>query len=145
MCFDRTLFIFGFNYPLSINKVNHRIMCNYGYHDIIYFRTCRYFHYFITDPIFWRYIDARRNPNTSEKVQYCSDRIHEKTTHVLLRAKDKTCGLVPYNFFTFINPFKNIKVLALENQRFHGSRVRIYEKFFLIILPLNKTIFFSLC
>ncbi|XP_018565959.1 uncharacterized protein LOC108906990 [Anoplophora glabripennis] len=90
-------------------------------------RTCRYFHYFITDPIFWRYIDARRNPNTNDKVHYCSDRIHEKTTHVLLKAKDKTSGLVPYNFFTVINPFKNIKVLALENQRFHGSKLTLKE------------------
>lgn len=127
MCFDCTLLLFGFNCPLSVNTVNNKMVCIYSYHNIICFSTCRYFQYFITDPIFWRYIDARRNPNTSEKVQYCSNRIHEKTTHVLLRAKDKTCGLVPYNFFTVINPFRNIKVLALENQRFHGSRVSLLK------------------
>ncbi|KAJ8916050.1 hypothetical protein NQ315_010918 [Exocentrus adspersus] len=90
-------------------------------------KTCRYLQYFITDPIFWRYIDARRHPNTSDKVEYCSDRIHERTTHVFLKAKDKTSGLVPVNFFKTINPFRNLKILALENQRFHGSRLTLKD------------------
>ncbi|KAJ8928903.1 hypothetical protein NQ314_018474 [Rhamnusium bicolor] len=61
--------------------------------------TCRYFQYFIEDPAFWRYIDAREEPNSDDKVVYCYNKIHEKTTHILFKAKDKNCGQVPPNFF----------------------------------------------
>lgn len=71
----------------------------------------------------WRHIDARTEPNTSDKVNYVIDKIHDKTHTVKLKAKSKTVGVIPTYFFEKTMDFDNLKVLALENQYIDGSEV----------------------
>ncbi|KAJ8976594.1 hypothetical protein NQ317_005784 [Molorchus minor] len=88
-----------------------------------------YFQFIIeSSPNLWKYIDARPEPNTDEKLNFCTNRIHEKTTHVLFRGRDRKCGQVPPKFLGIINPFQNIRVLALENQKFSNKRVLILDE-----------------
>ncbi|KAJ8951130.1 hypothetical protein NQ318_021574 [Aromia moschata] len=54
--------------------------------------TCQYFKSVIESPRLWKYIDARREPNINDKVHYCTERIHEKTTHFSLRGFSNKFG-----------------------------------------------------
>lgn len=89
------------------------------------FRTCNYLKEFILDPLFWRQIDARDDPNICDKIEYCSHRIHSRTTHLYLRGNLSFIDL-PINFFNNLKPFENLKVLALENFKLRGSKVYIF-------------------
>ncbi|CAG9861193.1 unnamed protein product [Phyllotreta striolata] len=88
--------------------------------------TCNYLKEFILDPTFWKRIDAREDPNTCDKIEYCTSRIHSRTTHLFLRGNLSYIDL-PSNFFSFINPFDNIKVLALENVKLKGVKVTLRD------------------
>ncbi|CAH0549656.1 unnamed protein product [Brassicogethes aeneus] len=87
-------------------------------------RTNLYFKNIISDLSLWRYIDARKEPNTTEKVAYCADRVHEKTCTALFRAHSKKIGVVQRAFFSNITKFDNMKILALENQFIDGRYVK---------------------
>ncbi|XP_074041955.1 uncharacterized protein isoform X2 [Leptinotarsa decemlineata] len=89
-------------------------------------QTCNYLRDIIEDPSFWRYIDAREEPNTLEKIQYCTNRVHERTTHLLLRGNLNLFGF-PIAFFEQIKSFGNITVLALENVKLQGSKVALKD------------------
>lgn len=77
------------------------------------------------DPQLWRYIDARQEPNSTKKVNYVCDRVHDKTLHILLRAESKYVGVLPQQNLIGWNQLEQLTVLALENQRFDGRSVRI--------------------
>lgn len=72
----------------------------------------------------WRYIDARHEPNSTKKVQYVCDQIHDRTSHMLFKAESKYNGLVPQDLLQGWNRLEHLAVLALENQRFDGRSVR---------------------
>lgn len=77
------------------------------------------------DPQLWRYIDARQEPNSTKKVNYVCDRVHDKTLHILLRAESKYVGVLPQQNLIGWNQLEQLTVLALENERFDGRSVRI--------------------
>lgn len=77
---------------------------------------------FIEDPLFWKYIDARKLPNTTSKLLYCTDKINEKTTHIYFGAK-LGYGRIPQYFFHKIKPFGNLRILSLEFQKLNGFGV----------------------
>ncbi|KAG5891797.1 hypothetical protein JTB14_006189 [Gonioctena quinquepunctata] len=89
-------------------------------------QTCNYLKEFIDDPSFWRYIDARDDPNTCSKLHYCTNRTHERTTHLLLHGNLNLLDL-PSFFFDKIKPFQNLRVLALENLKLQGSKVALKD------------------
>lgn len=87
------------------------------------------------DPQLWRYIDARQEPNSTKKVNYVCDRVHDKTLHILLRAESKYEGVLSQQNLIGWNQLEQLTVLALENQRFDGRSVRI--KSTLVVLSLK--------
>ncbi|XP_028132883.1 uncharacterized protein LOC114328267 isoform X2 [Diabrotica virgifera virgifera] len=89
-------------------------------------RTCNYLEEFILDPLLWRYVDARDNPNVCDKIHYCTNRVHKKTTHLYLRGNLCIKDL-PDHFFINIKPFDNLRVLALENIKLNGSKISLKD------------------
>ncbi|XP_072381608.1 uncharacterized protein [Diabrotica undecimpunctata] len=89
-------------------------------------RTCNYLEEFILDPLLWRYVDARDNPNVCDKIHYCTHRVHKKTTHLYLRGNLCIKDL-PDHFFINIKPFDNLRVLALENIKLNGSKISLKD------------------
>ncbi|XP_019759132.1 uncharacterized protein LOC109537051 isoform X2 [Dendroctonus ponderosae] len=103
-------------------------------------RTCLYFKNIVEDPQLWRYIDARHDPNSTKKIQYVSDRVHDKTMHILIRAESKYNGLLSQDILSGWSQLQQLTVLALENQRFDG-RLLSLQNFpkSLVELSLKKT------
>lgn len=85
-------------------------------------RTCQRLHELVKDPRLWKVIDARCSPNTLEKVQYCEERINDRTTRVLFAA-DSRCKEIVSNRLFKGSVGQNLTVLALENQRIDGKYV----------------------
>lgn len=90
---------------------------------ILFCRTCKYFQNIIEDLKLWRFMDCRAEPNTSDKVDYCIKKIHNRTSHVLFKARNKNEGVVPYFVFPLLTTFENLKILALEDQYFNVAFV----------------------
>lgn len=90
--------------------------------DINCFRTCTYLRDCVEDTSLWKYVDARSPPNTAYKLLFCTERIHEKTTHLFITSKLST-GWIPTYFFDKIKPFRNLRILSLESQKLNGFRV----------------------
>nr|CAH7725302.1 unnamed protein product [Callosobruchus chinensis] len=90
-------------------------------------KTCSFLKEAIEDPALWKKVDARSEPNSAEKINYVSERIHEKTVHVLLRGYKKYTNIHPHTFFDRIYPFENLKVLALENIKLYASKVSLKD------------------
>lgn len=82
----------------------------------------------IEDPLFWKYIDARRTPDSQLKLTYCTNRSHEKTTHILFGAK-QGIARIPTFFFNKINSYQFLKVLAIEYQTLTGFGVNLIYKY----------------
>ncbi|XP_057653482.1 uncharacterized protein LOC130892240 [Diorhabda carinulata] len=89
-------------------------------------RTCNYLKEFVLDPLFWKYIDARDEPNSLHKIEYCTQRLHKKTAHFFLRG-NLTVSDLPVNFFKITKSFENIRILALENVKIRGSKVALRD------------------
>ncbi|CAH1976934.1 unnamed protein product [Acanthoscelides obtectus] len=88
--------------------------------------TCSYLKEAVEDPALWKHIDARSEPNSSAKIHYVTERIHERTANLLLRGYKKYSS-VPQNFFEKINLYEHIKVLALESVKLYGSKVSLKD------------------
>ncbi|XP_030757286.1 uncharacterized protein LOC115883118 isoform X3 [Sitophilus oryzae] len=88
-------------------------------------RTCLYFNNIVKDPKLWLYIDGRNKPNTTSKVKYICKRVHDKTTHLLLKAENRYNGNVSQDYLLSWRRFQLLTVLALENQRFDGSNLKL--------------------
>ncbi|XP_066144971.1 uncharacterized protein [Euwallacea fornicatus] len=90
-------------------------------------RTCQYFKNIVEDPQLWRYIEARQEPNSTKKVNYVCNRIHNKTSHILLKAESKYMGVLPQENLIGWNRLDQLTVLALENQRFDGRSLTLKD------------------
>ncbi|CAG9770240.1 unnamed protein product [Ceutorhynchus assimilis] len=103
-------------------------------------RTCHYFKNIVEDPKLWEFIEARKEPNSTKKVQYVCDRIHDRTTHILMRAESRYDGVIPQDTLLGLNQLQNLRVLALENQRIDGKNINL-QRFprTLVELSLKKS------
>nr|CAI5848163.1 unnamed protein product [Callosobruchus analis] len=89
-------------------------------------KTCCYLKEAIEDPALWKHVDARSEPNSTQKINYVIEKIHEKTLHVLLQGYKKYTN-IPKTFFDKVDPFENLKVLALESIKLCGSKVSLRD------------------
>lgn len=90
-------------------------------------RTNEYFKTMVEDSKLWRYIDARAEPNTSGKVAYCLDRLHDRTNTLMMKANNNKLESVPYKLFPVLCGYENITVLALENQVFNAKKITMND------------------
>ncbi|KAF5291796.1 hypothetical protein FQA39_LY14284 [Lamprigera yunnana] len=79
-------------------------------------KTCQRFHALVQDQSLWVNIDARAEPNTRTKIDFCWLNVTLKTKRLLLSAQKRSeCILSWYTPITSPD-MQNISVLALEHQ-----------------------------
>ncbi|KRT84925.1 F-box domain-containing protein, partial [Oryctes borbonicus] len=88
--------------------------------------TCKRFEGLVKEKKLWQYIDTRQDPNTKAKVNYCIDRINERTKELLICSDKRDLQILPDDLFTS-RAYTNLTVLALENQLIRGDLAKLSE------------------
>ncbi|XP_050305403.1 uncharacterized protein LOC126742683 isoform X2 [Anthonomus grandis grandis] len=90
-------------------------------------RTCTKFEQIVEDKQLWKLIDARDNPNTTEKARYISERVHQETSQIMVRAESTRCGNIRVEDLRSWMKLQNLQILALENQCFNGKFITMRD------------------
>ncbi|KAI4455013.1 f-box-like [Holotrichia oblita] len=101
--------------------------------------TCKRFEGLVKEKMLWQLIDSREGVNDKEKVNFCIDRVNERTKWFLVCSDRRDVQILPEDLFTSC-AFTNLTVLALENQLIRGDLAKLakYPKG-LVELSLRKS------
>lgn len=78
----------------------------------------------------WQLIDSREGVNDKEKVNFCIDRVNERTKWFLVCSDQRDVQILPEDLFTSC-AFTNLTVLALENQLIRGDLVSDFVHYYI--------------
>lgn len=92
----------------------------------------RRFSLLVQDVTLWKLIEARRNPNTIEKIKFCELQINKRTKQICFAGEYRSNVITNLDFLKDPNIYENLTVLALENSYLNGKEVSIFFFFFYI-------------